>query len=111
MYSNEYPYTKFHDINLDWVMEKTKECVEKSGAAESVAQQAKDTAETAQTAAETAPTTAPTTTQTARYRKLQHLIATRPRKQAELKTAAKVPGMSRQITPQAQTAVNSIKRR
>ena len=36
MYRNEYPYTNFHDINLDWVLEKTKECVEKVGAVESV---------------------------------------------------------------------------
>ena len=42
---------------------------------------------------------------------IQKATATRPRKQAELKTADKVPVMSRQITPQAQTAVNSIKRR
>ena len=51
MYSNEYPYTNFHDINLDWVLEKTAECVEKVGAVESVAQQAQDAAKTAQTAA------------------------------------------------------------
>ena len=62
-------------------------------------------------AAETAQTTAPTTTQTAQYRKLQHLIATHPRKRARLKTAAKVPGMSRQITKQTQTATNSIRKR
>ena len=54
MYSYSYPYTNFHDINLDWVLEKTKECVEKVGAVESVAQQAQDSAKTAQTAAETA---------------------------------------------------------
>ena len=48
MYSNEYPYRNFHDINLDWVMEKTAKCVEKVGAVESVAQQAKDTAEVLQ---------------------------------------------------------------
>ena len=58
MYRNEYPYTNFHDINLDWVLEKTKECVEKVGAVESVAQQAQDAAKTAQTAAETAQTEA-----------------------------------------------------
>ena len=65
MYSNEYPYTNFHDINLDWVLEKTKECVEKVGAAESVAQQAQDTAQTAKTTAETAQTEAATAAQTA----------------------------------------------
>ena len=65
MYSNEYPYTNFHDINLDWVLEKTKECVEKVGAAESVAQQAQDTAQTAKTTAETAQTEAATAVQTA----------------------------------------------
>ena len=65
MYGNEYPYTNFHDINLDWVLEKTKECVEKSGAAESVAQQAQDTAQTAKTTAETAQTEAATAAQTA----------------------------------------------
>ena len=54
MYGNEYPYTNFHDINLDWVLEKTKECVEKVGAVESVAQQAKDTSTAAKTTAETA---------------------------------------------------------
>ena len=65
MYRNEYPYTNFHDINLDWVLEKTKECVEKVGAAESVAQQAQDTAQTAKTTAETAQTEAATAAQTA----------------------------------------------
>ena len=65
MYSNEYPYTNFHDINLDWVLEKTKECVEKVGAAESVAQQAQDTAQTAKTTAETAQTEAERAAQTA----------------------------------------------
>ena len=65
MYHNEYPYTNFHDINLDWVLEKTKECVEKVGAAESVAQQAQDTAQTAKTTAETAQTEAATAAQTA----------------------------------------------
>ena len=65
MYSNEYPYTNFHDINLDWVLEKTNECVEKVGAAESVAQQAQDTAQTAKTTAETAQTEAATAAQTA----------------------------------------------
>lgn len=54
MYRNEYPYTNFHDINLDWVLEKTKECVEKVGAVESVAQEAKDTSTAAKTEAETA---------------------------------------------------------
>ena len=46
-------------------MEKTKECVEKVGAAESVAQQAQDTAQTAKTTAETAQTEAATAAQTA----------------------------------------------
>ena len=65
MYSNEYPYTNFHDINLDWVLEKTKECVEKVGAVESVAQQAQNTAKTAQTASETAQSEAERAAQTA----------------------------------------------
>ena len=65
MYSYAYPYTNFHDINLDWVLEKTKECVEKVGAAESVAQQAQDTATAAKTTAETAQTEAATAAQTA----------------------------------------------
>ena len=65
MYRNEYPYTNFHDINLDWVLEKTTECVEKVNALEPVAQQAKDTAETAKTTSETAQTEAATAAQTA----------------------------------------------
>ena len=65
MYSNEYPYTNFHDINLDWVLEKTTDCVEKVNAIEPVAQQAKDTATAAKTTAETAQTEAATAAQTA----------------------------------------------
>ena len=65
MYRNEYPYTNFHDINLDWVLEKTTECVEKVNAIEPVAQQAQDTATAAKTTAETAQTEAATAAQTA----------------------------------------------
>ena len=65
MYRYEYPYTNFHDINLDWVMEKTTECVEKVNAIEPVAQQAKDTSEAAKTTSETAQTEAAAAAQTA----------------------------------------------
>lgn len=105
MYRNEYPYTNFHDINLDWVLEKTKESLEKSGAAESVALQAKDTATTAKTTAEAAKAESASAAQTAANSATVAQEATNNANNAKIQAfGAKTAADDAQATADANTA-------